>query len=168
MGGVVVALIIIGFFTPSIIEKLPSTLGKLYGVTLFPYLWMFLIAAFVSEYKDYILPFIKKYWFVFFVVLLGLKCGINLDVKVFNYYLFETLLIFVGLLGFSYSFPMLNIKTDISYGVYIYHMTIVNALIELGWKGNNWSLWIVLIVTCFLAWASTVTIGRLSLKQKIN
>lgn len=61
---------------------------------------------------------------------------------------------------------MLNINTDISYGVYIYHMTVVNALIALGYMQKPILLIIVVIVTCLLSYITTKTIGAFSKRMK--
>lgn len=63
-------------------------------------------------------------------------------------------------------FLSFNVKTDISYGVYIYHMTIVNALITCGYMRNQWLMLIVIVTTCILAWISTKTIGEYSRQRK--
>lgn len=128
---------------------------------------MFLPAAFVAEYKDVFLPVLKRYWWIFITLLIVVRYVLNWDVSMnTNYGLLSTLLIFCGLVGFAYQFPKLNIKTDISYGVYIYHMTVVNALMALGFVGQHWTLWGVIGITCAIAWISTKTIGRLSLNKK--
>lgn len=78
----------------------------------------------------------------------------------------ETILLFLCLIGASYVFPYFNIKTDISYGLYIYHMTIVNALIAMGYTKKSVLLVVVLVSTCVFAWISTKTIGKFSKKMK--
>lgn len=50
--------------------------------------------------------------------------------------------------------------------VTVYHMTIVNALIALGFIRQVWTLCVVIGVTMVLAWISTVTVGRLSVKKR--
>lgn len=40
------------------------------------------------------------------------------------------------LIGFSYAFPKLIMKTDILHGLYIYYMTVVNVMITLGMTGK--------------------------------
>ena len=87
-------------------------------------------------------------------------------VDYYNHKVLETILLFLCLIGASYVFPYFNIKTDISYGLYIYHMTIVNALIEMGYKTIPFLLVVVIVLTCILAWISTKTIGRFSKKMK--
>lgn len=160
--------VILGCVSPYIIHNLPVLIGKIYSVTILPYLWMFIIAAFVSEYKDQLLPFLKNYWWIFFILIVLRRYVFRCDIYAM-YFLFDTLLLFCGVLGFSYKFPRINIKTDISYGMYIYHMTVVNALIALGFVGQPWTLWFVIGITCLFAWLSTLTIGRISVnhKQKI-
>lgn len=167
MGGVVFASTVLGWLTPVIYNFLPSIAGKLYGVTLLPYLWMFMLAAFAAEYQEKVLPFLKSYWWLFIGVLLILKQFLRLDIQMNIYYgLFDTLLLFCGIVGFSYRYPKVNVKTDISYGIYIYHMTVINALMALGFIGQRWTLWVVIGLTCLLAWISTITIGQLSISKK--
>jgi len=166
-GGVILVSIIIELLEPSIRHALPSVVSKLYGVTLIPYLWMFLIAAFVAEYKEKILPLLEKYWIVFIVLLIIMRYILHWDIPMnTNYSLFGTVFLFCGLVGFAYQFPKWNIKTDISYGIYIYHMTVVNALMALGFTGQSWTLWIVVLLSCLLAWVSTKTIGKISIGRK--
>lgn len=83
-----------------------------------------------------------------------------------SYGILQSITLFLGLTGFAYVTPYLNIKTDISYGVYIYHMTVMNALIALGYMHNQWLLLPVTIATCVLAWISTKTVGEWSKQRK--
>ena len=145
-------------------EYLPEIVGKLLGQTLLPYLWMFITASFVAEKKDMILPILKRYWWLLLISVLAVKYS-RFDFYA-SYYVLETILLFLCLTGFAYVFPILNIKTDISYGVYIYHMTIVNALIAMGYTKKSVLLVVVLVSTCVFAWISTKTIGRFSKKMK--
>lgn len=145
-------------------EYLPEIVGKLLGQTLLPYLWMFIAASFVAEKKDTMLPLLKRYWWLLLISVLAVKY-FRFDFYA-SYYVLETILLFLCLTGFAYVFPNLNIKTDISYGVYIYHMTIVNALIAMGYTKKSVLLVVVLLLTCVFAWISTKTIGKFSKKMK--
>lgn len=165
-GGCFFVSSIIGWITPFVQDALPEILGKLYGESVFPYLWMFIVAAFVSDRRNYFLPFLLKYWWAFAFALFARRYMIHWDIAVGGYSYFDTILLFFTLVGFAYVFPKLNIKTDISYGVYIYHMTVVNALIALGYTGEKWELWLVIGTTCLLAWISTKTVGQLSMNNK--
>jgi len=154
-----------GIAIPSIQASVPGTAGKLLGQTVIPYLWMFLCASFAAEKKDLLIPVLKKTWWAFVSVLLVDKYLIHFDIVV-SYPILKTLLLFLGLVGFAYSFPRLNIKTDISYGIYIYHMTVVNALLTLGYSHNYWLLLFVAACTSLLAWVSTKTVGEWTKRMK--
>lgn len=157
--------IAIAYVSPSIEASLPEILGKLYSQTLLPYLWMFLTAAYIAENRDSILTFLKRYWYLFIAVTIITKSR-HLDIDLSQYNLIQTIATFAGLLGASHVFPYLNIKTNISYGIYLYHMTVVNALITFGHLHSPWLLFLVIIITCFLAWASQKTVGEWSMKTK--
>ena len=161
-----VASLGVSMMVPLMRAHLPEIAGKLLGQTLLPYFWMFLAASFVAEKKDVMLPFLKKYWWVFMVALLIVRF-FGLDFHA-GYNVLGTILLFLCLKGAVYVFPKQNVKTDISYGVYIYHMTVVNALIALGYTGNQWLLLIVTVMTFILAWVSTKTVGSLSMRMKLK
>lgn len=109
----------VGMLTPLIKDVFGEILGKIYGVTLIPFLWMFLSAAFVSEFRENLLPFIKRFSLIAILIAVSIYV-LKFDLKA-EYNVFFTLTLFVGLLGVSYSLYQLNIKRDISYGIYISH-----------------------------------------------
>ena len=150
-----VASLGVSMMVPVMRAHLPEIAGKLLGQTLLPYFWMFLAASYVAEKKGLMLPFLKKYWWVFMVALLLVR-SFGFDLYA-GYNVLGTVLLFLCLTGAAYVFPNLNVKTDISYGVYIYHMTVVNALIALGYTGSRWLLLFVTVMTIILAWISNKT-----------
>ena len=154
----------VSMLLPILQENIPYIVGKLLNQTLLPYLWMFVVASFVAEKKDMFLPFLKRYWWLLLYSVLIVKYA-RIDLYA-SYNVLETILLFSCLTGFAYAFPNLNIKTDISYGVYIYHMTIVNALIAMRYTNNPVLLVVVLVSTCVLAWISTKTVGEFSKRMK--
>lgn len=57
-------------------------------------------------------------------------------------------------------------KTDISYGLYIYHFLVINSFYTIGLKGN-WLYIFPLLVTCFMiAWLSWNLVEKRALKLK--
>lgn len=162
----IVISLIISLFTPSIQTAMSETVGKLYGITIIQYLWMFLLAAFAAEKKDNILPLLKKAWPLLVLSILIIRY-LHCDIRA-GYNVIDSVMLFCGLLGMAYAIPQINIKTDISYGVYIYHMTVVNALIALGYLGENWLMIFVVVGTLLLAYVSTITVGKWSLSKKYN
>lgn len=158
---------VISWYPSSRGDSIPEIFGKLYSQTVLPYLWMFILAMFVAEYKKVILSALKKTWYIPVAINILFQI-VGFDVMA-GYGVIKTVTLFAGLLGFAYAMPCLNIKTDISYGIYIYHMTIINAIIELGLVGKRPGIMLLLItlaITCILAWISTKTIGKWSLLRK--
>ena len=141
---------------------LPEMLGKLYGVTFVPFLWMFILGCIVAEFWKEISGLLVRFWWVLILIVVLLDV-FSYDIVYLGHYGFlRSSLEFLGLLGFAYHYPALRIKKDISYGVYIYHMIIVNVLIQYGFVNTYWALLLVVVLTLVLAYASSITLGRLS------
>jgi peptidoglycan/LPS O-acetylase OafA/YrhL len=68
--------------------------------------------------------------------------------------------------GFAYAFPKLNIRIDISYGIYLYHMVVINVFVQLGLTDRFVYLVGALGIILVCAYLSTVTIGRMGMKLK--
>ena len=160
----IIGAIILSVGSRYVVEFMPAIVGKLLKQTLIPYLWMFLIAAFVAVNKEKLLPIIKRYWIAWLLVALIVKY-IGIDYRA-GYNIIYSIFLFVTVLGIGYSFPRLNLKTDISYDIYIYHMTIVNAMIVLGLKHDEMWLAVVTAITILISWISTVTIGHYAKERK--
>ena len=138
--------------------------GKLYDQTILKFFWLFYIGMFIAKYKDRLIPIVSKFWyvllaiaFVFFITGLDLFSG---------YYLFWSIFLSVGLVGFAYRFPRLSINLDISYGLFLYHMIIVNIFVYVGIIGNWLNALAVCIVAIMIAYLSTITIGAWAAKRK--
>ena len=148
-------------------DYLPMIISKLLSVSLFRYLWMFVIGMFLAEYRKKISPVINKRWYVFLGIAVLYKF-FNLKLVLPNDYydIILTILLSYGWIGFAYAVPKLNIKTDISYGMYIYHMIIINIMIELGFIGEmKYIIW-TFIISCTCAYISSVSLGRISKQMK--
>ena len=160
VGAVAVALI-----SPVIKGFLPGIVAKLYGQTLFPYLWWFLLGSMVAANRSILLPLLRK----FCIPLLAVSAVLMLtrfDIQMGDYRLLCSATLILGMIGFAYQFPKLNIPIDISYGVYIYHMIVINAMITFGAVKQPLTVLVVVLVTCLLAFVSERTVGRLSMRWK--
>lgn len=167
---------IVGFFVAFAISRLGEyvthnlvsreIIGKLYGQTFIKYFWLFYIGMFVAEFKNILLPLLQKYCGVFLIMaFFFFWTGWDLCA---GYQLLWSLFLGVGLIGFAYKFPKLSVKPDISYGLFLYHMTVVNVFVNFGWTGNWAYVILVILVSLILAYLSTVTIGKLSYSKKIE
>lgn len=156
----------ISFFGKLVFSSLihNQLVDKLYDQTVVKYLWLFYIGMFIANYNEVFLPYLKKYWclflmvaFVFFITGLDLYSG---------YYLFWSLFMTCGLIGFAYKYPSFSIPKDISYGLFLYHMTVVNAFVHYNCL-HNWLYAIpTILLSVLLAYLSTISIGRLSAEKK--
>lgn len=146
----IIVSLLVGVFTPQISRCIPNIiLRKLFTQTIIPHLWMFLTGAFVWEYKDKILKPLMRFWYIPAILLVILRV---LQVPTTGTYdIFRCTLLSLFVFGFGYKFPQFNIKKDISYGIYIYHMIVINVLVELNMI-ESWAYFIIsFILTVFLA-----------------
>lgn len=148
----------LGNFTVGLFHN--EILIKLYGQTIIRYLWLFLLGMGLACFYDKVIPFCTKWWPVLLftggIVSIG---GFDLSA---GYGIFKTLFVILAIIGFSYRYPELKLKNDISFGVFIYHMTIVNIMITFGWTGRFIHLLIAFTASCILGYISTITIGKYS------
>lgn len=128
---------------------------------------MFLLGAMLSNYFEQIVSYLKKWWYVFLIV--SLLCVVTgIDVNADTYGIVRCGSLISGLIGFAYAFPKINLRIDISYPLYLYHMTVVNVMLQLGYSGKRIHLLIAIIISFLLAFVSTETIGKVAGKIKLK
>lgn len=120
---------------------------KLFSVTVLPYLYMFLIGAMAYRYFDTFVLFVRKYRILLIVGLFVMMQIGNRYVPIGEYVnilsgvcLASLTCVLAYALGRKVRLPF-----DISYGIYLYHMIIVNVLVELGTIGEmRYFMWALL------------------------
>ena len=157
--------ILINIFSPLLEKHLPLIIYKLYGQTFARYIWLFLIGAFLCEHMESVMGVLKKYWWLFFcmVVLINIS-GFDIG----YYGTVRSFLIAPAIIGIAYKYPKLNLPYDISYGFYIYHMVVINVLIELGMTGKIMDVVLSFIITVGLAVISYATLGKIGKRKQIE
>ena len=154
------------FFGNLVLKAIGSDLlFKLFSQTVFKHLWLFYIGCMLAEFFDRIIPFISKFWFAFLLTA-AVPYYFGVGVWLGNYNLFWALPLCIGVIGFAYAFPKITIKTDVSYGLFLYHMTVANVFISLGAVGN-WVYLISAVAVSFL-FASVSTVLFLNIKRIIK
>ncbi len=147
-------------------------LYKLVSVSFAPWFYMFLVGMFFQRNFEYFHKLLAGKFFYLLAIYLVIgffasqhnaNFGNNVDPL---FYLLLVPLVF----SFAYSSPDLAMRTtkgnDFSYGIYIYHMPVVNFLIYLGFSGSVfWSL-VALVVTVIIATVSWFYIEKPCLKLK--
>ena len=155
--------IFFNIFIPICRSHLPEIVYKLVCQTFIPYFWIFIMGAMISEYFDRLIEGMKKYW-PGFLVLSSLVNYTKIDAGIYG--TLSVLFIAPAIIGFAYRYPGFNIKTDITYGFYIYHMVVINVMLELGFMGKFIDLLIALVLSSLLGIFSYYTIGRFSRAQR--
>ncbi len=159
-------LVIMSIWCQVIFEKISiDVLTKLYNHTIIRYGWLFYFGCFLAEYREKIIDnILAKYWFVLLAIAAA-PYLFDFDIKA-GYRILHSLLMVSGLIGFAYAFPKLYIKTDISYGIFLYHMIIANIFIHLGFD-KKWIYAILsMIISVAFAYISYKTVGMWSAKMK--
>lgn len=148
---------------------------KLSQVNLLPYLYCFLVGTVLYMYWGRIKKFIEGkalYWLIIFLAFC-LTTGTHPSYYPKNIQMISNILLGILTISLAYTLPGLGrlLKgNDISYGMYIYHMLVINSMIALGYTGNTiylfWAIVLTTIVSC-LSWF-LVERKALALKTRIT
>lgn len=147
-------------------DNLPEIIIKLYSQSILNYLYLFIIGMLIAKYSDKLLPILKKYYYIF-VLLFAIVYFAQIDIKNNAYGIIIPTVYFVAVIGFSYRFPMLNIKSDLSYGIYLYHMVVINIFMTFNLINNKYYMFIAFAITIVLAKASQMISKSIS-QKKLN
>lgn len=155
----------LNIITPGMKGFFPDIAYKLWSQTFFPYIWLFILGAVICECFDGIINFLMKYWPVLLaasllISVLHLENGIGIYETVGNS------LLGAAIVGFAYALPDFDIKYDFSYGFYIYHMIVINFMVEYGCIGKVSYFLIAFIASATLAVISYYVAGELGRKLK--
>lgn len=165
------------FYLASMNENI---IQKLSFVSVLPYLFNFLLgSAFYIFWNKFNSLIENKFliWglvYIAYIVIFGNVLGYELHAYQMTniFHLITAILLSLLTLSFAFSFNNMSEKVlnhnDISYGVYIYHMLVVNTLVALGFQGKFQYFLTVFVVTVVLAAMSWKLIEKpaLSLKNK--
>jgi peptidoglycan/LPS O-acetylase OafA/YrhL len=146
---------------------------KILGVSFIPWFYMFLAGIVVQKNLDFFRAILSGKFtivlpaYLVFSMLVGIHGGLRLGNEI-SPFLFTALIATVFAAAFSnegLSDRLLR-RNDISYGVYIYHMPIVNLLLTLGYVGSSKALGIAIAATIALALASWLAVEKPALSLK--
>lgn len=138
---------------PLLSGVLPEVVCKLYGQLLPVHFWMFWVGMFIAKYKTQLIPFLKRFWYLFLIANIILRI-LGLDLEL-TYPLFKSILLIAGMIGFAYAVPSIKISYDCTYGIYIYHMIIVNIFVHVGLQGQYWLIPVTIVATLIASITST-------------
>ncbi len=172
---IIISVIIDQYYLENVTVYGDEVWFKLIDVSLLPYLWMFLIGVLFQRQWLKINSWVSDKFYIWGSVLIGLF--------VVDYFLgflqlgnHPSFLYFVILSFFIISFAFhANGRwskwlkgNDFSYGIYIYHMVVVNFMLFVGFSGSVQYLVICMMVTLLLSLIPWEIIERPSLRLKLK
>ncbi|SHE74002.1 acyltransferase family protein [Chryseobacterium sp. OV279] len=155
-----------------------SMIAKLGGVTVFPYLYNFLFGVLAYHYWDRIKILVEKkmlLWlaaYMLYINIFGNWMGNDLNSYFLYtpYHLISNIFLAFVVLSTAFTFNNTSNKilnhNDISYGVYIFHMLVINVLVQRGLIHSTYYFVLVFIATITLASISWFFVERKFLKLK--
>ncbi|MDR6463013.1 acyltransferase [Chryseobacterium sediminis] len=155
-----------------------TMINKLAGITVFPYLYNFLFGVLSYIYWDKIKGVVENkglLWISFYIayiVIFGNWLGNDLNSYFLRspYHLISNIILVFVVLSASFTYNSISGKllkhNDISYGIYIYHMLIINLLVQRKMFADTQYLILAFISTIILASVSWFFVEKKFLKFK--
>lgn len=146
---------------------------KLFSVSSPPWFYMFVLGAWLSQRQDWqqrLLSLSPLVLVVAYLMLAALGHALGLvvlgnEINPLSYLLLAALVFRLAYAKPELSDQLLR-RNDISYGVYIYHMPVINLLIYQGLHHSAWSVGLACAATLAAAWLSWRHVERPALRLK--
>lgn len=151
-------------------DIVPHIVYRLIFISFIPYLYIFLIGMYLYFYKDSILAWLVKRWvavcaiytvwmsiFYFFVPRVGFYAPIAIG-----------LTLPVMIITAAYGLGSHRLKYEISYGMYLYHVVVINALIQTGNTDGIKAIFIVVPAAVALGFVENTMIDKPISKIRIR
>lgn len=174
----VVVLIILNYYLSIKITLLDpesinneSIFSKLIGVSFLPYLNYFFIGVIIYIYWNKIKIFFEGkalFWLIFYVIFC-FYFNVEPSYHPTNFQIIANILLGILTISCAFTFPKLGkiLKgNDISYGMYIYHMLVINTMVHLGYNEKFNYLIITILLTTIISILSWLFIEKKSLSLK--
>ncbi len=140
------------------------------------FFWFFCCGIIVYLNKERIIPVIANkgfYFIIIYIILSAIYYYFGYHPGNYRPNFIELLLhvfLVLSIFSFAYTKPQLTSKligkTDISYGLYIYHLLIIHSFYELGLKDNWMHITLLIIICLFVGWLSWELVEKRALKFK--
>lgn len=141
---------------------------KLLGVSALPHLYMFLLGIFLHRENEFTTRYVISHapaWAAAFASTSFVMWLSGVGVE--STYLNPASAIFLGvaIIAIGHAKPAIDLGADVSYGLYIYHMPIINAFVHLGFAGPLAAIGALALSVC-LALLSWFCIERHAIRLK--
>lgn len=143
-------------------DIVPHIIYRLIFVSFIPYLYIYLIGMFLYYRKDTVLAWLTKRWvavlafytvwmtvFYFFLPRVGFYAPIHIG-----------LTLPVMIISAAYGLGKRRLKYEISYGMFLYHFIVINALIQLGKTDGVVAIFIVVPIAVIMGFVENILIDK--------
>lgn len=116
---------------------MPEIAYKLLMVTIIPFLYIFMFGMMVYNFRDKLLPLFARYkWLivVLYTIWELLPDGLTNYVYGVRYNVVTTILLMCVVFAVGYGFGKHRVKTDYTFAFYLYHIVVINFVIQMGIK----------------------------------
>ncbi len=167
---VLTAAITVSFTSDLLTHERATFLAKLISVSPVAHIWLFLLGMLAYEHRHFVIPMVsdKFLWFLCgYLPLAFFLWSLDGPWLVLGFPLLALVVLSAAYTGRSLSQRLLR-RNDISYGVYIYHMLVINGIIAYGFSSSEWAFFAVLGLTSVLAAGSWLLVERPALRLKTH
>ncbi|MEM6986947.1 MAG: acyltransferase [Pseudomonadota bacterium] len=146
---------------------------KLFGVTVMPYLYMFMLGVLLQRNQDFVANHLANkavFWLLLFLFVSASSAALGFQHK--GNYINPVAAVALALMTISLAYTRTRTFSsalagyDISYGVYIYHMVVLNALIHLDVHSREVQFVLMIALTVLAAAASWRLVEKPALARK--
>jgi peptidoglycan/LPS O-acetylase OafA/YrhL len=145
---------------------------KCITVSILPHLWMFLLGVLIQRNFDKLKTILEGKFLFWLPVFLGLEMLVRNQSLAYAFYLLPVARTAMACMVVSAAFSAKGLSSkllrghDISYGVYLYHMIVMNACLYLGFQANYSTALIVFVGAYALGILSWISVEKPSLALK--
>lgn len=155
---VIFVFVLINVSLPLVEGFLPPVIYGLIFNTFLPYLYIYLIGAFLYVFKDKLLPVLRKNVIYIIIGYVGWRLSnefLNIHAIGEWYDITEGIMLPLITIGLAYSIGRIKLSADLSYGIYLYHMVVIGAFVQVGYM-NTWysmlSAWVLTLILAVFSW----------------
>ena len=153
---------IANFFCWTIKDIVPHIVYRLIFVSFVPYLYIYLIGMFLYYRRDTVLCWLVKRWtrvLIFYTVLMTMFYFFSLRIG-FYAPIHIGLTLPVMIITVAYGLGKHRLKYDISYGMFLYHFIVINALIQMGKIDGVKAMLVVVLIAVLMGFIQSVLIDK--------
>ncbi len=133
-----------------------SFINKLLNISIIPHLFVFIIGMGFYKYFAYLKQYIENkfiWWIILYMLLLYTSSLLKINESIL-FFILKWILFSFMIFSLAFSYRGLSEKilhnNDYTYGIYIYHMIVINIFIELNFKGEVSYLFYIIAISTLL------------------